>query len=119
MTTAGNRFVLLAAAGLTAAALAACTTATAGGSADAPLTGTVDVTVADNSFTPTRLIVAPGTTVTWTWTGDLPHDVAGDGFVSEQQAAGTFTHVFDEPGSYAYVCTLHSGMDGSIEVAAP
>jgi len=46
----------------------------------------------------------------------LSHDVSGDGFKSEVQTEGTFSHTFADAGDYPYVCTLHSGMRGTVTV---
>jgi plastocyanin len=74
------------------------------------------VRVIDNDFEPADLQVTAGDTVTWTWEGSRDHNVVGDGFQSETQANGTFTHTFDEPGAHSYACTLHSGMRAEIVV---
>jgi Copper binding proteins, plastocyanin/azurin family len=56
-------------------------------------------------------------TVTWVWDDEgMAHDVSGDGFKSEIQTEGTFSHTFEESGDYPYVCTLHSGMRGTVTV---
>ncbi|MEM4782264.1 MAG: halocyanin domain-containing protein [Halalkalicoccus sp.] len=78
----------------------------------------VDVTVGAGDqglqFEPAAIMVDPGTTVVWEWTGDGgAHDVvAEDGsFESElvDEAGHTFEHTFEEPGVYEYVCTPHEG----------
>jgi plastocyanin len=46
----------------------------------------------------------------------MPHDVSGDAFASEVQSEGSFTHTFNDARSYPYVCTLHSGMKGTVTV---
>jgi plastocyanin len=81
-----------------------------------PATGVTDVAVRDNVFEPPVIEVPVDTTVTWRWEGDNPHNVVGDGFESEIQTAGTFTHAFAAPGRYDYRCTLHGGMRGEIVV---
>lgn len=75
-----------------------------------------EVRVDDNVFEPSKLEVAVGDTVTWTWVGEIDHNVVGDGFESETQDEGTFEHEFSEPGTYDYMCTIHPGMKGEIEV---
>jgi len=66
------------------------------------------VTIQGMSFTPDRVTIEEGDTVTWVWgDGDMPHDVSGVGF--KVQTEGTFTHTFEDAGDYPYVCTLHSG----------
>jgi plastocyanin len=74
------------------------------------------VAVRDYRFEPTSLTVEAGATVTWVWEGRAPHDVVGKGFESEDQSFGTFRHTFEQPGTYAYECTIHPGMEGSIVV---
>lgn len=75
-----------------------------------------EVDVVDNRFEPEAREVQPGDTVTWTWHGSNPHDVVGDGFESDVLTTGAFSHTFDSPGEYPYVCTIHAGMDGLIVV---
>jgi plastocyanin len=88
------------------------------GAEAAPVTGVTEVAAKDNRFTPAAIQVPAGTTVTWAF-GDrfVPHDVTGEGWGSgEPQRSGTFTHTFDQPGTYPYRCTLHDGMDGLVVV---
>jgi plastocyanin len=81
-----------------------------------PPTADPVVSVVDNEFDPVEVVVSPGTTVTWRFEGEAAHDVSGDGFVSDRLTEGEFTHTFEATGSYPYVCTLHSGMDGTVYV---
>jgi plastocyanin len=77
------------------------------------------VSVVDNTFNPEVTEITAGQTVTWAWEGDAKHDVVGDGFDSGQLEKGaTFSHQFTTAGTYAYVCTLHGGMTGRIDVKA-
>jgi plastocyanin len=84
--------------------------------AQEPPVATSTISVQDNMFEPAAAEVAAGDTVTWNWEGDTDHNVVGDGFESDVQREGSFTHQFDEPGTYEYRCTLHGGMTGSIVV---
>lgn len=75
------------------------------------------------AFDPAAILIKPGTTVIWEWTGDGgQHDVAhvDGGFESELtgDAGHTFEHTFDEAGIYRYVCNPHqqAGMKGAIAV---
>ena len=82
-----------------------------------PVSESPTVTIQGMRFTPDHVTIAAGDTVTWVWDDDgMPHDVSGDGFKSEVQSEGTFSHTFEETGSYPYVCTLHSGMKGTVTV---
>jgi plastocyanin len=76
------------------------------------------VSVVDNDFEPRRLRVPVGASVTWSFDGDLPHNVtAEDGeFESDTVTSGEFTWTFEAAGDYAYTCTVHPGMDGEILV---
>ena len=42
--------------------------------------------------------------------------MVGEGFQSDLQSEGTFTHNFETPGSFRYLCTLHGGMTGAVIV---
>lgn len=104
--------------------LAVAATTTACGSADGPdpfatpVPGT-EVSVVDNAFEPAALQVEVGDTVTWTWEGSNPHDVSFDAEASEIQSSGTWSRTFDEAGEYAYACTVHRGMRGTVVVTEP
>lgn len=78
--------------------------------------GTVEVL--DNDFSPAAAEVEVGTTVTWDFdTADAAHNVVfEDRPASDVLEAGTWSRTFEEAGSFTYECTLHGGMDGTIEV---
>jgi hypothetical protein len=63
-----------------------------------------------------------GGTVTWTWTGSLPHGVQSLGTTSFSASdiktgSGTYSVTFTEPGTYQYDCIVHgTGMKGTIIV---
>lgn len=99
--------------------LAACDGGGGTDFADEPAVSGDEVSVVDNAFEPANLEVAAGDEVTWVWEGSAAHDVVGDDFDSGVQRDGTFTHTFDEPGTYDYECQLHNGMDGRITVVEP
>lgn len=68
------------------------------------------------SFDPEELTIAPGTTVTWEWTGQggAHNVVADDGaFNSGPPEDGddiTFSHTFSETGEFPYHCAPHEGV---------
>jgi plastocyanin len=108
--------ILAALAGLLALALSACGTS---GATTAPAAedGEPTVTLQELAYTPERLTIPAGATVTWVWRdGAIAHDVKGDGFRSKVMAEGSFRHRFSQPGTYDYLCTLHPNMTGTIEV---
>jgi len=75
------------------------------------------------AFDPAAVRVSTGTTVRWEWTGrGAQHNVVEEDGVFESELyfdeGETFSHTFDEPGVYRYVCTPHQtqGMLGAVEV---
>jgi plastocyanin len=82
-----------------------------------------DTTVGIDNFTfsPERLVVAPGTTVTWTNRDDIPHTVASTTRAFKSPALDTddhFSFTFRDAGVYDYFCSLHPHMKGTIVVEA-
>jgi plastocyanin len=95
--------------------------------APAAATGEVVPVVAlDNSFRPQSLEVHVGDTVSWENRGNNDHNVlsveTGEWGVEVTDFApgAVYTHVFTEPGKYAYYCSIHgsttAGMVGTITV---
>jgi plastocyanin len=98
-----------------AVSLAACVADTP--SAPPPVGESPTISIRDQRFNSDHVSIEEGDTVTWVWDdGDMPHDVSGVGFKSEVQTEGTFSHTFADAGDYPYVCTLHSGMRGTVTV---
>lgn len=79
----------------------------------------VVVRVSDNVYEPSEVNIAPGQAVRWEFVGPGEHDVvAEDGsFVSELITNGTYTHVFESAGEFAYDCSIHPEMTGVVTVA--
>jgi plastocyanin len=98
-----------------ALAVVGCSAATTQAGGSDPV-ATSEVSVDDDVFEPAAVEVAAGAAVTWTWVGNNPHNVTGEGFASETQTSGTFSHTFDQAGTYAYACTIHPGMTGTLVV---
>jgi plastocyanin len=112
-----SRLKLAALAGVLALALGACGTGDASTPATAADPDGPTVAIEDLEFAPETLRVEAGDTVTWVWRdGAIAHDVAGDDFQSEVMSDGTYSHRFDETGTFDYVCTLHPNMTATIEV---
>ena len=107
----------LAAAALGLAACGGSDEPAAPSAAKAPASSAGTVAVADNTFTPAKIEVAVGDTVTFENEGQIAHTVTGDDFDSGSLAPGdTFTFEASEAGTFSYVCTFHPGMQGTISV---
>lgn len=83
---------------------------------------TVDVEAADDVFRPNPVTIAPGDSVRWTLTGVHPHTItARDGTFDSGvlEAGAVFTHRYDTVGRFPYICSIHPGMAGFVDVVAP
>jgi plastocyanin len=81
--------------------------------------GPAAVRIDNFTFTPPTLVVAPGTTVTWTNADDDAHTVVEKDRKFKSGALDTddtFTQTFTAPGEYEYFCSLHPRMVGKIVV---
>lgn len=77
------------------------------------------VAVKDFSFAPQTLTVSMGATVTWRFQDAAAHTVdidSGKIMSKPLQNNATYTHVFNQPGTYNYICSIHPYMHGSITV---
>src|SRR5436305_11435404 len=84
-------------------------------------TNGVAVVIDNFVFSPERLTVKVGTTVTWTNRDDIPHTVAAKDRAFKSKAMDTdesYSFTFSTPGEYAYFCSLHPHMTGTIVVEA-
>jgi plastocyanin len=71
------------------------------------------------AFSPARITVKAGTTVTWLNADDAPHTVASATRVFKSKALDTddsFAFTFTAPGVYEYFCSLHPRMTGTVVV---
>ena len=79
-----------------------------------------DATVSIRNFMFTmNVTVTPGSKVTWKNMDGEPHTVASlDGlFRSPALDEGdSYSFVFDKPGVYRYICSIHPGMKGVVTV---
>jgi plastocyanin len=100
---------------IVALALGLATTSTASSSAE------VAVTIVSRAYQPPALTIEAGQTVTWTNHGFTPHTVTAVGgeFDSGRLNAGeSFKETFSTPGTFAYTCTIHPSMKGTVTVLA-
>ena len=90
-----------------------------GGTGAAEPVATTKVTMAKSyRFDPKAIVVEAGDTVTWTNDDNFTHTVEVDGGDDHKVDRGDSVSIaFDKPGTYHYICTLHSNdMDGTVIV---
>ncbi len=84
--------------------------------------GGAGVTMQNISFTPATLQTKVGDTVTWTNDESVGHDVTADdgsfksGPSGGMQQGDKYEHTFNKAGNFAYKCTVHPNMTGTVEV---
>ncbi len=90
----------------------------------------VDVDAESNLFTPPEIYISPGTKVTWHNRDTVSHDIRpgaglidfGGNFGVDLAGFGpgeSYSFTFKKLGAnYFYVCTIHTGMTGRIQVQA-
>jgi plastocyanin len=87
--------------------------------ASARAAATDAVSIADFSFAPKALTVTAGDTVTWLNDGAVAHTATGRGFDTGSIASGQRgSHTFTAAGTFAYHCTIHPLMKGTVTVVA-
>ena len=108
MTRRSRVAIAVVAASLAAPLFVAVQPAAARAPAEDPI---VTVHVRDNTFSPPRLAVKPGTVVRWVNEGRNRHNVtpnSGKAFGSGDLAPGqSYTFRFGDAGDFAYYCSLH------------
>jgi plastocyanin len=78
--------------------------------AQPPLPPGVAVEIKGFAYNPLTVTISKGTTVTWTNSDSAPHTVTSvsgafdSGSISQ---GGTFSHTFDQAGTFEYSCTIH------------
>ena len=78
---------------------------------------TVSIGSMENSFVPNTITVKKGTEITWTNRDIVEHDVTGNGWASGMIAPGAeYKHTFDTVGSFDYKCSIHTTMQGTVNV---
>ena len=78
------------------------------------------VAIQNYAFNPSTLTIQKGANVTWTNYDSVQHHVVSDSsaFSSPLLNKGdTYTHQFNNTGSFSYICSIHPYMKGTIVVA--
>lgn len=80
---------------------------------------THEVIISNFAFSPSELTIKTGDTVAWTNNDSATHTITSDsggelsGNVPQGQA---YSHTFNSAGTYAYHCSIHTSMKGTITV---
>jgi plastocyanin len=78
------------------------------------------VKVGDNFFSPKTMTVAKGTTITWKWVGDAPHNVKATGAArfssGSPRTSGSYRRTLRKSGTYRVVCVVHPDMKQTVRV---
>jgi plastocyanin len=79
------------------------------------------VKVKQFNFKPTAITVSVGDTVRWKNKDEILHTITARGddplFDEELDGEGTTVKItFDDPGTYRYFCSRHTGMNGKVVV---
>jgi plastocyanin len=92
-----------------------------GAASEACPDGAVVIRMVDIKFDPKDATADVGQEICWTNEDSIDHNAvaeSGADFESELFGKGqTFTTTVDAPGTVEYVCTIHPGMVGTIEVS--
>jgi quinohemoprotein ethanol dehydrogenase len=88
-----------------------------------PIEKTNTVKMVDYAFSPSRITITTGTKVTFTNSGQQPHNAAGADLggwdIGVLMGGESASVTFNEPGEYLYTCTPHPFMIGQIIVTGP
>ena len=108
------------------AAVAGCSSSSSSPSTPPPTAASVTVSIPTNArtlgaaaFGTNPLVVAVGTTVTWTNNDTIPHDSVADGgmWSSPILSPGQqFQFRLATAGTFTYKCTIHPSMVGTLTV---
>jgi plastocyanin len=105
--------------------IAGCTSSS--NTSPSPANSTVTSTASQNpvaiqnyAFSPSTLTIQKGANVTWTNYDSIQHNVVSDSSVFSSpllNKGDTYTHQFNNTGSFSYICSIHPYMKGTIVVA--
>ena len=88
-----------------------------------PLSGEAPVDIVNFEFKPQKVVVKPGTKVTWTNGDTAIHALRDTSPLATPQSkdlakGDTFAITYAQPGSYSYICGIHQYMMGTVEVVS-
>jgi plastocyanin len=87
------------------------------GAVGVPRKGDVQVRVINFTFAPATVTIRAGQTVEWTNDDGVAHTVDLSGVISNVLNRGDhYAQTFAAPGTYAYICSIHPFMHGTVVV---
>jgi len=81
--------------------------------------GDIAVSIAKFAFVPATITIWAGQSITWTNADPVAHTTTSDNKVWDSGSLlqnGSFTTTFSQPGTYAYHCTIHPFIRGTVIV---
>jgi plastocyanin len=117
-----RRWAAIALAAATAGGVVVAGSAAGGGGATARAAANVTITAGDFFWNPDTVTIQEGDTVTWTNAQGFHNVLLGDsrlnqpGFPEDPAWNPPPQMTFNEPGSYTFVCEVHPGMTGTVNV---
>lgn len=86
-----------------------------------PVAASTDkVSITNFAFSAAKISVKMGTKVTWTNNDSVAHTVTADSGVGPKSdnisPGGTYSYTFDSVGTFAYHCSIHPDMMGTVTV---
>jgi len=99
--------------------LMACSSSPTSSATSSSTTSGNTVTIANFAFSPATLTVNVGSKVTWTNTDSVTHTVTSDNGVfgsGDLAPNATFSYTFNTTGTFAYHCSIHTYMTGTVIV---
>lgn len=81
---------------------------------------TYNVNIMGFAFNPSSLTISAGDTVTWTNQDSVSHTVTSDTgseiSSSSLSQGSTYSHTFNQAGTFSYHCSIHTSMKGTVTV---
>jgi len=84
-----------------------------------PVINTVvhNVSISNFAFVPATITVKKGETIVWTNKDTVPHTVTGGDLLSNPLGQSeTYSFAYDKTGTFAYHCSIHPSMKGTVIV---
>ena len=112
-----NKYLILGILLMVVVAVSGCTMQNQTSQNQTPAANTVNIK--NMAFNPSTITVQMGTTVKWVNMDNTAHTVTSDNGVFDSgnmDKGASFSYTFNQEGTFAYHCTLHPDMHGTVTV---